>query len=264
MPLARPLRPAAAQPAPLGHRPLQPPLPLLHAGARLRLAAARERPHLRGDRARSSTPSRRSASIASGSPAASRCSAATCPRSSPLAAQPAVADLALTTNGVLLGGARRARCAAAGLHRITVSLDTLRPRSLPRADAHSTRCAACSPASTPRPRPASHSLKLDTVVIRGVNDDELVPLLEFAAARRRGGALHRIHGRRRRHALVPDAVVSRREMLARLDGALRRRARRSDERPSAPAERFRLPDGTTFGIISSTTEPFCAPCDRAG
>jgi cyclic pyranopterin phosphate synthase len=34
-------------------------------------------------------------------------------------------------------------------------------------------------------------------------------------------------------------------------------------RDSAPAERFRLPDGTTFGIIASTTEPFCAACDRS-
>jgi cyclic pyranopterin phosphate synthase len=36
-----------------------------------------------------------------------------------------------------------------------------------------------------------------------------------------------------------------------------------DEESSAPADRFRLPDGTTFGIISSTTQPFCASCDRA-
>ena len=36
-----------------------------------------------------------------------------------------------------------------------------------------------------------------------------------------------------------------------------------DERSSAPAARFRLPDGLTFGIISSTTQPFCRTCDRA-
>ena len=35
------------------------------------------------------------------------------------------------------------------------------------------------------------------------------------------------------------------------------------ERPSAPAERFRLPDGTAFGIIASVTAPFCASCDRS-
>ena len=61
---------------------------------------------------------------------------------------------------------------------------------------------------------------------------------------------------------TPSAVVSRREMLERIaahyGGALP-----IDERTSAPADRFLLPDGTTFGIISSTTEPFCATCDRS-
>ena len=46
-------------------------------------------------------------------------------------------------------------------------------------------------------------------------------------------------------------------------GALRRRVLPLDEASSAPADRFVLPDGTTFGIISSTTEPFCASCDRS-
>ena len=41
------------------------------------------------------------------------------------------------------------------------------------------------------------------------------------------------------------------------------RSRRSTSRSSAPAERFRLPDGQTFGIIASTTQPFCRTCDRA-
>jgi cyclic pyranopterin phosphate synthase len=59
-----------------------------------------------------------------------------------------------------------------------------------------------------------------------------------------------------------ESVVSRREILARLTeayGAIEGVAGRD----SAPAERFRLADGTTFGIIASTTEPFCAACDRS-
>jgi cyclic pyranopterin phosphate synthase len=60
----------------------------------------------------------------------------------------------------------------------------------------------------------------------------------------------------------PDAVVPRREMLERLD-AVFGEIRPVDETSSAPADRFRLPDGTTFGIISSTTQPFCRTCDRA-
>jgi cyclic pyranopterin phosphate synthase len=60
----------------------------------------------------------------------------------------------------------------------------------------------------------------------------------------------------------PDAVVSRQEMLATLEehfGPIEPIL----EASSAPADRFRLPDGLVFGIISSTTEPFCASCDRA-
>ena len=59
-----------------------------------------------------------------------------------------------------------------------------------------------------------------------------------------------------------DSVVSRVEMLARLTAVYGPIASLPG-RGSAPAERFRLPDGTTFGIIASTTEPFCAECDRS-
>ena len=106
------------------------------------------------------------------------------------------------------------------------------------------------------------SLKLDTVVIRDVNDDELVPLLEYA--RGVGAELRFIEymdvgGATR---WTRSSVVSRREILSRLEahyGAVLA----VDEETSAPADRFVLPDGTTFGIISSTTEPFCASCDRS-
>jgi cyclic pyranopterin phosphate synthase len=59
-----------------------------------------------------------------------------------------------------------------------------------------------------------------------------------------------------------ERVVSRREMLERLEahyGAITPVV----ESSSAPADRFRLSDGTVFGIISSTTEPFCHACDRS-
>ena len=107
-------------------------------------------------------------------------------------------------------------------------------------------------------------LKLDTVVIRGVNDDELVALLEFGRGHRRRGPLHRVHGRRRR-----DALVAGRGGLAPRDA--RRASRRTTGR-STPLERAVVgagralscwPTGPTFGIISSTTEPFCASCDRS-
>ena len=177
-----------------------------------------------------------------------------------LASRAAVKDLALTTNGVLLAS-NAARLRDAGLHRITVSLDTLhreRFRALTRSDEHKAVLAGIDAAAAAGYR----SLKLDTVVMRGVNDDELVPLLEYG---RHVGAEVRfieymdVGGATR---WTPGAVISRREILARLTrhygGVMA-----VDEVSSAPADRYLLPDGTTFGIISSTTEPFCASCDRS-
>jgi cyclic pyranopterin phosphate synthase len=106
------------------------------------------------------------------------------------------------------------------------------------------------------------ALKLDTVVLRGENEDELADLVSFA---REIGAEVRfieymdVGGATR---WTPTRVVSRAEILAamaRAHGA----AEPIEGRGAAPAERFRLRDGTTFGIIASTTAPFCRACDRA-
>jgi cyclic pyranopterin phosphate synthase len=105
-------------------------------------------------------------------------------------------------------------------------------------------------------------VKINTVVVRGFNDDELADLIEFG--RSHGAEVRFIEymdvgGATRWSA---DQVVSQREMLGLLGrryGAIEPVA--GDQR--APAERFRLPDGATFGIIASTTAPFCASCDRS-
>jgi cyclic pyranopterin phosphate synthase len=169
-------------------------------------------------------------------------------------------DLALTTNGVLLAEQAQALYEAS-LHRVTVSLDTLQPErftALTRRDLHDRVLAGIKAAI----QAGFTSLKLDTVVIRGYNDDELVDLLEYGkriGAEVRfieymdvGGATH----------WSMDRVFSRAAML----DLLRRHYGRLEpvaERGSAPAERFCLPDGTVFGIIASTTAPFCRNCDRS-
>ena len=94
-----------------------------------------------------------------------------------LAADPRIHDLALTTNGVLLGE-QAVALRAAGLHRVTVSLDTLRPdrfRALTRRDTHARVLEGVEAVG----RAGWPGLKIDTVVIRGVNDDELVDLIEY-------------------------------------------------------------------------------------
>jgi cyclic pyranopterin phosphate synthase len=106
------------------------------------------------------------------------------------------------------------------------------------------------------------SLKIDTVVVRGVNDDELAEMIEFGRqvnAEVRFIEYMDVGGATR---WSREAVVSRREILAALSTRYGAAIEPEGERGSAPAARYRLPDGTTFGIISSTTEPFCESCDR--
>ena len=176
-----------------------------------------------------------------------------------LARRPAIRDLAMTTNGVLLAP-QAATLKAAGLHRLTVSLDTLRPdrfRHLTRFDELDRVLEGIATAA-----PLFPGLKLDTVVMRGTNDDELIDLIEFARRHQAevrfieymdvGGATH----------WSRERVMSRREMLAQLE-AHYGPIEAMGEISSAPADRYRLPDGDVFGIIASTTEPFCHSCDRS-
>jgi cyclic pyranopterin phosphate synthase len=176
-----------------------------------------------------------------------------------LAAKPAIRDFAMTTNAVLLAPAV-ADLKAAGLQRVTISLDTLqRDRfiKLARFDELPRVLAGIDAAVDVFP-----GFKLDTVMMRGVNDDELIPLLDFARAR--GAEIRFIEYMDVGGATTwsMNQVVSRHDMLTTIAAhygpveAIR-------ETSSAPAERYRLPDGTIFGIIASTTEPFCKSCDRS-
>ena len=177
-----------------------------------------------------------------------------------LAARPSVEDLALTTNGILLRGHASA-LRRAGLHRITVSLDTLK-RDRFRALTGSSDFDAVLAGIQAAADAGFASLKLDSVVIRGTNEDELIDLIEFAKsvdAEIRFIEYMDVGGATR---WSPAAVVPRAEMLE-IIGRHYGGVIPIQERSSAPAERFLLPDGTTFGIIASTTAPFCATCDRA-
>jgi cyclic pyranopterin phosphate synthase len=176
-----------------------------------------------------------------------------------LSAKKGLSDLALTSNGILLAEQIEG-LKAAGLQRVTVSLDTLRRDrfvALARFDELSHVKEGIAAASR-----AFGGLKIDAVVIKDINDDELVDLIEYGK---------QVHGEVRFIEYMdvggathwsPASVVSRVEMIDRLArhyGAVTPIV----EQTSAPADRFTLPDGTTFGIISSTTDPFCRSCDRS-
>jgi cyclic pyranopterin phosphate synthase len=177
-----------------------------------------------------------------------------------LARKPALRDLAMTTNGVLLAEQAPA-LKAAGLHRVTVSLDTLRPDRFAALTRRTTHAQVLEGLAALGPAGFTAS-KIDTVVMRGVNDDELADLIEYGRtvdAEVRFIEYMDVGGATR---WSWEQVVSRAEMLRLLE----RRYGPIEpivEQSTAPADRYRLPDGTAFGIISSTTAPFCADCDRS-
>lgn len=177
-----------------------------------------------------------------------------------LAEIPEIEDLALTTNAVHLPRHAHA-LRAAGLQRLTISLDTLdsaRFAALTRRDRFDEVLAGIAAAS----EAGFEGTKMNVVVQRDFNMDELPALLDF-------GRTHRIQVRFIEYmdvggatAWAQDKVVSRAEILSVLastHGEIQEVARTD----AAPADRFQLDDGTVFGIIASTTQPFCASCDRS-
>lgn len=178
-----------------------------------------------------------------------------------LAADPAIADLAITTNGVLLP-AHAAELRAAGLRRVNVSLDTLQPERF-RALVRRNELPAVLEGFRALADAGYRGTKIDSVIMRGFNEDEIPALLEFGRAQNAevrfleymdvGGAVE----------WSPGQVFSRAEVLAAVAQRYGAVEPLAAEDPAAPAERFRLRDGTVFGIVASTTTPFCRACDRS-
>lgn len=178
-----------------------------------------------------------------------------------LAAIPDLEDLALTTNGALLAALAQP-LRRAGLQRLTVSLDTLRPDRFQRLGGTTLPLTQILGGLDAARDAGFAPIKLNCVVQRGVNDDELLDLAAFA---REGGHVLRFiefmdvgttNGWRR------DAVVSAEEIRRCLD-------RHWPLEPLAPTENavahgWRYRDGKgEVGLIASVTAPFCGGCDRA-
>jgi GTP 3',8-cyclase len=179
-----------------------------------------------------------------------------------LAGVDGITDLALTTNGALLAG-KAHRLRAAGLARITVSLDSvdeavftaMNDVGVPLGRVLDGIAAAVDAGFRP--------VKLNTVVKRGVNDDGLAELARFA----------------REHGLIArfieymdvgttngwrlDDVVPAAEIVRRIDAALPLEPAEANYRGEV-ARRWRYRDGSgEIGVIASVTQPFCSDCTRA-
>ncbi len=177
-----------------------------------------------------------------------------------LATLPGLDDLALTTNGVLLPDLA-VDLRAAGLRRLTVSLDTLRPdrfQKLSDTDLPLSRVLAGLDAAQAA---GFGPLKLNCVLQRGVNDDEILDLAAFA--REQGHTLRFIEfmdvgttNGWRLESVIPAAEVQRT-----LHARWPMEPHATD--PGAVASEWRYRDGQgEVGLISSVTVPFCRSCDR--
>jgi cyclic pyranopterin phosphate synthase len=170
-------------------------------------------------------------------------------------------QISLTTNGI--GLARLAgELAAAGLDRVNVSLDTLRPEVFT-ALAHRDRLADVLAGLAAAAAAGLAPVKVNAVLVRGVNEAEAVPLLRFCLAH--GYQLRFIeqmpldaqHGWRR------ESMVSASEILDALSAEFTLTPDDPAARGPAPAESFLVDGGPgRVGVIASVTRPFCGACDR--
>ena len=174
---------------------------------------------------------------------------------------PGLSDLCLTTNGSLLAEKVEA-LKAAGLKRINVSIDTLDPEKFQRITKRGDLAkvleglfAAKSCGLDP--------IKINAVIERGVNDDDIVGLVEFS--RENGFAIRFIEYMDvgNSNNWTSEKLVSKKEILETVSARfpLREVGRESG---SAPSVDYEFVDGRgDLGVIASVTEPFCSTCNRA-
>jgi cyclic pyranopterin phosphate synthase len=170
-------------------------------------------------------------------------------------------DLAMTTNAMLLSD-RADHLAAAGLRRVNISCDSLRPErfaAIRRRGDLPTVLHAMDVAEAAGLTP----LKVNVVLLAGQNDDEI---LDFAAFARDTGRIVRFiefmpldaQGQWDRSRLVPG-----RQVFDRIAAQWPLHPVGGEEEGDAPAERFQFADGHgEIGLISSVTQPFCGTCNR--
>jgi cyclic pyranopterin phosphate synthase len=168
-------------------------------------------------------------------------------------------DIAMTTNGVKLPELAH-DLVAAGLRRINVSLDSLQRErffALTRRDELERVLAGIDAALDAGLSP----VKINAVVIRGINDDEVVDLARFGRERGVGVRFIEFMPLDAQGEWSADKVVPAREILDRIDVVFP--LERPDQGHVEPAERWHYVDGFgDVGVIPSVTEPFCDNCDR--
>jgi len=172
----------------------------------------------------------------------------------------ATLDLSLTTNGALLG-TQAASLYAAGLRRINVSLDTLRPdrfRQITKRGDLQEVLAGIEAAK----RSGMSPIKINAVIIRGTNDDEILDLVRYARNNQFEMRFIEYMDVGNANNWTLDKTITKREILdtVHAEFPVREIGRANG---SAPAIDYAFLDGSgEIGIIGSVTEPFCSSCTR--
>lgn len=171
-----------------------------------------------------------------------------------------VSDLALTTNGTRLRELARP-LRDAGLRRLTISLDTLDPERFARITGGGRLARVLDGIEAAR-EAGFEELKLNCVVIRGENDGELEAITRFAWERGIVPRFVELMGLGVGRRLPQGATVPAPEVLARLSHLVDGELERETGRGPAVYARARDYPGMRLGVISGTSAPFCASCDR--
>jgi len=174
---------------------------------------------------------------------------------------PGIRDVALTTNGFFLAE-QAAALAAAGLHRINVSMDSLDPATFS-AMVRRDYLRQVREGLEAVERLGIRPIKVNVVLVRGINDQEIADFARLA--RERPYAIRFIE-------FMPigaddgwsiDRVVPTREVIERIDAAAGPKLVPVESDGLHPADRYRFEDGLgEIGFISSVSEPFCSSCNR--
>ena len=172
-----------------------------------------------------------------------------------------IRDICLTTNGALLSE-QIDDMAAAGLKRINVSIDTLDPAKFKQITKRGDLNKVMEGLFAAKER-GLHPIKINAVIERGLNDDDIIPLVEFS--REHGFSMRFIEYMDVGNAnnWISEKIVSKKEILEKINARypLRVVGRNNG---TAPSVDYEFIDGIgDIGVIASVTEPFCSSCTRA-
>jgi GTP 3',8-cyclase len=171
-----------------------------------------------------------------------------------------IRDVAMTTNGSRFAQKAQA-LRQAGLHRLSFSLDSLDRDNFKKITGRDSLDEVLNSISLAQ-QLGFDPIRVNAVVIRGLNDHEIEALAEFARERRLSLRFIEFMPLDSARAWLKEMVVPGREMLARLQARYPLRPVASDN-PSATAKRWAFEDGRgEIGIIAPVSEPFCGNCNR--